>query len=665
MKIFKRKTTIFNSSIKSEKKEIIFPIIMWLSLGFIFTILIESLNRGSLAKTFVFMFGSFTLFLLNYFIILSITSVAFLFKKTKSVYNTIAGILVLFAIVNGVVMKFRGSPVTAADMYSIKDAMSIAKEYIGIFEMVLVGLALIAFIIGIVIMFRKEKKSKHFSYLRNIGCIIIPIILLTFAADKYNVAKGNIKNYRWDLTATYNENGFLISFINSAKELVPTKPETYTQDRMNEINSKIEDQVVTASAGEVKPNVIVVQLESLVDPYRLKGLEFESDPIPNIRKLQSESQHGFMKVPSFGGGTVRTEFEVLTGYSANNLGPGEIPNNTVLKKQSVESLAYILKKQGYGVTAVHDYIGNFYNRNSVYANFGFDNLVSMEYMDNLEYTYDYPSDMNNLPVINTLIDEKEPQFIFNVAVESHGPYDKDYKPEKYTVSGDIDDESKNQIQEYLDKVVEVDKYVESLINSIKESGEPTILAVYSDHLPALNAISDSKYFDQDKKYDTEYYIWSNMGSKEVKKDIKAYQLSTEVLNTSGLEGGLMPTFHNTYMEDPKYDEYLKDVQYDQLYGSNYLLGENVYPKANMKLGIDELKINKAYIEGNQLVVEGENLTKASKVIADGKVLKTTYDTENKIVAIGYNKNISKIQVGQEGMYGKFLSKSNEIQISTK
>lgn len=663
MRAFKRKNNIFSNNVENRKKEIMFPIILWLGLGLLSTILIESLNRGSLTKTIIFIFGSFSLFLLNYFIVLSITSIAFLFKKTKSVYTILAGLIVLFGISDGVVMKFRGTPITAADMYSIKDGASIAKEYIGVFEFVLIIIALISFIVGIVIMFRREKKSKYFSCFKNIGFIIIPIIILTCGLAKYNTAKGKIKTYRWDLTATYNNNGFLISFINSAKELIPTKPETYTQERMNNINSKIEEKSVAVSAGDTKPNIIVVQLESFVDPYRLQGVEFESDPIPNIRKLQGESQHGFMKVPCFGGGTVRTEFEVLTGYSANNLGPGEIPNNTVLKKQSVESLAYILKNQGYGVTAVHDYIGNFYNRDTVYANFGFDNLVSMEYMDNLQYTYDYPSDMNNMPVIDTLINKKDPQFIFNVAVESHGPYDKEYKAEKYTVTGDMSDENKNQLQEYLDKAMEVDRYVESLINYVKESGEPTILAIYSDHLPALGMISDKKYFPQDKKYESEYYIWSNMGNEELKKDINAYQLSTEVLNLANVKGGLMPTFHNTYMKDEKYDEYLKDVQYDQLYGSNYLLGKNAYTKADMKLGIDNVKINKAYIEGNQLVVEGENLTKASKIIVDGKVLKTTYDNDSKIVAIGYGKNINKIEVGQEGMYGKMLSKSNEIKLS--
>ncbi|MGL5764345.1 MAG: LTA synthase family protein, partial [Sarcina sp.] len=365
------------------------------------------------------------------------------------------------------------------------------------------------------------------------------------------------------------------------------------------------------------------------------------------------------------GGTVRTEFEVLTGYSANNLGPGEIPNNTILRKEPIESMAYILKKQGYDVTAIHNYLGNFYNRDEVYANFGFDSLVTQEYIDNLQYTFNYPSDMNNLASVQQLIEVDKPQFIFNVAVETHGAYASDYKPQEgkeYTVSGDITEEERNQIQEYIDKATEVDKYVKSLIEYAKESKEPTVIAIYSDHLPALKVIDNEKNYPQDEKYQTEYFIWSNTGIEKEEKDIKAYQLSTYVLNLAGVDAGIMPTFHKAYAQEASYGEYLRDLQFDQIYGEKYLTGKNPYEKTTLELGLNPIKITKAYIEGNDLIVEGENFTKASKVIVKGNPIQTTYDNANRIVATGFKNNIKEISVGQEGMYGKMLSKTQEFKI---
>lgn len=662
MRIKKSKFNLSRNQ-ESKQKKMLKPIIYWLSLTLIFTIIIELLQRASIIKTITFIFGSFSLFLLNYFIFLSATSIAFLFKKTKSVYAIIAGIIMIFSIGGAVIMKFRGSPLTAADLYSIKDGLSIAQEYLNVFQMILIGIVLIALIVLIVFCFKREKKSEYFSYKRNIALIIIPTILLTFGIYKYNDIQKKIKIYRWDLTSTYSNNGFLFSFINSSFELIPQKPESYNETRMTEIKDKLDSATATVSNTKVKPNIIVVQLESFVDPYRLKGVKFEEDPIPNIRKLSQQGPNGLITVPSFGGGTVRTEFEVLTGYSANNLGPGEIPNNTVLKKQSVESLAYILKKQGYQTTAIHDYLGNFYNRDTVYSNFGFDNLVTMEYMDDLKYTYNYPSDMNNLASIEQVLSRKEPQFIFNVAVESHGPYDKSYNAKKYTVSGNISNEDRNQIQEYVDKAHEVDNYVKALIDYVEKSGEPTIIAMYGDHLPALSAINNKDIFPQDEKYKPEYFIWSNIGVKPKKQDISAYQLSTYILNLAGIDGSIMPTFHKMYSQDANYMDYLKDVQYDQLYGKDYLEGTDLYKKSDLQLGLNPITITKAYIQGKQLVVEGDNLTKASKVIVDGKQLQTTYESKNKIVATGFKDNIKEVKVGQVGMYDKVLSETEKIKVT--
>ncbi|MGL4451927.1 MAG: LTA synthase family protein [Sarcina sp.] len=653
---FKRKLN------KKNSLEVVKNIGMLIVISTLLTLIIELMQRGSVVKVTTFISTHFAMFLLNIGIVLSITSIAFLFKKTKAVYTVLAGIILVFAAAGGVVMRFRGSPLTAADMYSIKDGLAIAQEYLGLTEIILIGLVVIGFIIGIIVLFKKENRKKNFSYGRNIIFLILPAFIFTFGMYKYNKIKDNIKLYRWDLTSTYGVNGYLVSFINSAKELIPNKPETYSQAKIDEIKTKMDEDAIAVSGNKQKPNIIVVQLESFIDPYRLKGVEFSEDPIPNVRKIQAMGQNGIIRVPCFGGGTVRSEFEVLTGYSANNLGPGEIPNNTILRKQPVESMAYILKNQGYDVTAIHNYTGNFYNRDEVYANFGFDKLVTKEYMDDLAIKFDYPSDMNNLKPIEELMNSDKPQFIFNVAVESHGPYDDDYQAEKYTVSGEISEKEKNQIQEYLDKATEVDKYVGALIDYVERSGEPTVIAMYGDHLPALGVVYDPANYPADQKYDTEYFIWSNTGMKSVEKDIQAYQLSTYVLDAAGIKGGIMPSFHRTYMNDSKYDEYLKDIQYDQLYGDNYLIGKKIYEKTNLQLGLDPIKVTKAYIEGTQLVVEGENLTKASVVIADGKPIRTTYDTANRIIAVDFDQNIKKITVGQEGMYGKMLTKSSEIPV---
>ena len=47
----------------------------------------------------------------------------------------------------------------------------------------------------------------------------------------------------------------------------------------------------------------------------IDGIKLLKDPIPNFRNLYENFSSGLVKVPTFGGGTVRSEFEMLTGLS--------------------------------------------------------------------------------------------------------------------------------------------------------------------------------------------------------------------------------------------------------------------------------------------------------------------------------------------------------------
>ena len=89
-----------------------------------------------------------------------------------------------------------------------------------------------------------------------------------------------------------------------------------------------------------------------------------------------ENTSGYMNVPTTGGGTARTEFEMLTGSNFDYLLEGEIPYTSIVKEKPSNSLATTLKKQGFGVQAIHNFKGNFYNRDKGYKNLGFDTYTS-------------------------------------------------------------------------------------------------------------------------------------------------------------------------------------------------------------------------------------------------------------------------------------------------
>ena len=108
------------------------------------------------------------------------------------------------------------------------------------------------------------------------------------------------------------------------------KPRDYSKEEIEGIFSKGElgeDNIYTPGKDDdtdvkSKPNIIYLQLESFIDPTRVKDVKFSKDPVPNFRKLMKEYSSGYLTVPAVGAGTANVEFEVMTGISAKFFGPG-------------------------------------------------------------------------------------------------------------------------------------------------------------------------------------------------------------------------------------------------------------------------------------------------------------------------------------------------------
>ncbi len=667
-KINNSKSNLFNK-IKSNRLNIA----VWLLGSFFIVFFGETLQRGSINKTFEFITTRNIVFFSNYVIILVITSLGFLFKRAKLSYMVITIILLAFYITNFFVERVRGTPIMWADIYSIKDGVSMIGEYINKNTIIIALIFIIIISFLLIFIGRKEKVyySRKQSFIRGI-LFIIPSFVLACGVLYYtdNIV-GKFYRYRWDMPSTYENNGYLFSFIDSTAGFKVEKPREYTKNMVQEIkdtldsNDKIvevfsNDDTISQDLNVVAPNVIVVQLESFFDMSLVDNIELLEDPIPNFRRLYKEGSSGLVKVPTFGGGTVRSEFEMLTGLSMDFLPVGEIPNNNVLKRMPVESLAYILKDNGYTTSAIHNHTGNFYNRDLIYKNLGFENYVSKEYMTEFKNDTTYAPDILNLDSIKTLLESDKPQFIYNVTVESHSPYNKDFTRENGIVSGDFTEEALNQLEHYASKVQEVDKYIGALIDYLDSLDEPTIVLMFSDHLPQLDVLSEEdEDFSGDNKYYTQYFIWDNMGLATTKEDLSAYQLGSFMLSKADMDSyGTITAFHKEYKNSEDYENKFENLQYDILFGEKYIYGgKNPYSTINTKMGISDIVINSAIIEDDRLIIKGKNFTRFSDVFINNKRVNTNFVNSNELIVENISNNISEIKVGQIGLYNKALSYS--------
>ncbi len=332
-------------------------------------------------------------------------------------------------------------------------------------------------------------------------------------------------------------------------------------------------------------------------------------------------------MPSVGAGTANTEFETMTGMSVKFFGPGEYPYKSILREQTVESYAYVLKNLGYSTHVIHNHRGLFYNRNEVFPNLGYDTFTSLEYMSNVSKTpLNWAKDgvlvgqitdaLNSTPGVD---------YIYTISVQGHGQYptEKVIENPAIEVTKASSEALKWEYEYYVNQVYEMDKFVKDLTDELADYDQKIVLVMYGDHLPALEMTADE--MNTGSVYETEYIMWDNFGLKKKDKNLTAYQISAEVRDRIGIHEGTMTKYHQDHAGDVGYLSNLHALQYDMLYGKHYIYGgTNPFKPADMKMGIREIKIDEVVQIGEKLYIKGKNFTENSKVSLDGKVLKTIY-----------------------------------------
>lgn len=375
-------------------------------------------------------------------------------------------------------------------------------------------------------------------------------------------------------------------------------------------------------------NVIYVQLESFIDPKEITDLELSEDAVPTWTRLTQEYSSGYLTVPVVGAGTANTECEVLTGMSTKLFGPGEYPYQTRLMDRTVESVAYDLKENGYATHAIHNHRAAFYNRNDVYANLGFDDFTSIEYMPKADRTpKNWAKDSILTDQIIKALDVTEDQsdLVFTVSVQGHGKYPTEQVLEDpvITVQSCPDEEYHYAVEYYVNQVHEMDQFIQTLTDELSQRDEKTVLVLYGDHLPALNLeASDMK---SGTLYRTRYVIWDNFGLEKQDENLTAYQLSAAVLGRLGITNGVMNQYQQFCRDESTYWNGLWTLQYDVLYGQKYLYdGESPYEPTDMKMGMAPITIRSVTHGMDAWYINGENFSPYCKVTVNGKELKTAY-----------------------------------------
>ena len=639
-----------------------------LPVSLVLALVIELLNHHTPEKLILFLTGHPWMFLFNVEIIFNTFLFAELFRRRRGTRWALGILWVVLGAVNSIVQVTRVLPFTTRDVLLIPDGLKMITVYFKWYEIagMFVGAALL--IAGIVLVVVRCRKREPFDRAVSVG-VFCAVTALTLVVGKVSVEVGDIDWEKTSLVDAYQNYGFAYGFTYTFADFGISRPTEYSEELVEEIADDVIEPTAAPELEEAEPltpNVVFVQLESFFNVHDLVDAEYSREPIPVFRELMETCPHGQLKVPSVGGGTANTEFEVLTGMNLDYFGAGEFPYNTILQDTTCETVAFNLKELGYTATAVHNYTGTFYGRNTVYAQLGFDRFVPQEYMNGLTYNalgWAHDSVLTG-ETMKALTTTPGRDFVFTVTVQSHGKY-PDTPVEgldDIAVLAAPETVNATALQNYVNELSQVDAFIGALIDELEDFDEPTVLVLYGDHLPALGIETDE--LATGDLYQTTYVLWNNFGLDMEGGDLQAFQLSAYVLGQLNIHTGILTRFHQNFAPDCDEDDYLsflRVLEYDMLYGDHNIYGgDSPYQPTELQLGTEPIVCESfTYDPATATIsVYGQNFTTYSDILVDGERKNAVFADETRLIARanGVTED-SRVRVGQFTREGDELGRS--------
>lgn len=290
------------------------------------------------------------------------------------------------------------------------------------------------------------------------------------------------------------------------------------------------------------PDIVVVQSESLFDPARLNGVEAATS-LSNFRRLAAHGASGELRVPTYAGGTIRTEFEVLSGLPLAAFPGVEYPYFELVDAP-MPGLMRTLVEQGYRTTVVHPNDAAFWNRRDALAHLGAQRFLALPDFQPAPKAGLFVADAALTDkVIAQLADEGPPQFVFAISMEAHGPYEVSPGLDAERLAAIalpevLDEYGARTLRHFLYHLANADHELGRLAAFVQQRARPTVLLFYGDHLPGLHsAFAQLGFVDglPPREQPVPYLILDTRGDVARLEHTRSWMLPALLLDVAGVE----------------------------------------------------------------------------------------------------------------------------------
>lgn len=429
---------------------------------------------------------------------------------------------------------FRGIPLLATDLASVRTAMNVMGEYD--YSVNYYTYAIILFSVVWIIAICKLRSYKGFSWKLRIPIAAAYVLIagfsvnLMFNTDFFDkTVKVHVNTFMPQ--KSYKKYGVVLTFTKSIDYLLIEEPNGYSDKKAQEIAGKYKADIQSETKN---PNVIVIMDEAFADLQSVgKHFNTNEEVTPFFNSLKEDTVRGQAYVSVFGGQTANSEYEFLTGCSKAFLPATSTPYQLFIKDE-LPSLTTYLKNQGYqGNIAMHPFYASGYNREMVYPLLGFDRFLTIDDFSDSKIIRRFISDETDFErIINEYESAKdksdEPFYLFNVTMQNHSGYENDYDTLPQTIKITDEEFKDDQAERYLNLIHLSDEALENLINYFKNVDEDTVIVFFGDHEPGVHESFYTKLFGQKssklkneelmEKYKVPFIIWANYDIEE-KSDV--------------------------------------------------------------------------------------------------------------------------------------------------
>ena len=247
--------------------------------------------------------------------------------------------------------------------------------------------------------------------------------------------------------------------------------------------------------AEDYPNVIVIMNESWwnTDNFPEGRVSFSSDPMAVYRELSKKCSSGYLTSNVYGGGTVSSEAEFLTGLNTKYFVTASgIYEDT--KGRKLPTVTDYFNALDYETVAIHPYYGSFYSRDVVYKDMGFDRMIFEDTMDFKDIYSKYISDEAFVQQVKKEFESKgdKKQFIWGVTIANHRrhlPYEvEDVMDYPYPITiqtnmGTLSEGDFLDVTNYVNGIHLANLAYRELVEYFEKQDEPVVLLMFGDHIP--------------------------------------------------------------------------------------------------------------------------------------------------------------------------------------